>query len=259
MAEDKKSFVLYTDLIHTVRKLSMEDQAKLFMAILTYVNDEKSEVNSFIVDVVFEPIKHQLKRDLIKYEAIRKKRKEYGRLAGIASGESRKSISKSEPNGTVGSPGNQNEPNGTVGSINEPTVPFGSPGNQNEHVNVNGNGNVNGNVNVNANDIISIEIKEKLKNESFLNELFKSELWVESILMKNKMGNEKNAKVKLLKWMNEFNVKLLSECDSKICQNDYGAHFSRWLTSEIAKSSKSNSMNSNDPYFQKLSKPKFLS
>jgi hypothetical protein len=43
------------------------------------------------------------------------------------------------------------------------------------------------------------EIKENSKKMKILNELFQSKFgWN---LMKNKVGNEKNAKVKLLKWM----------------------------------------------------------
>jgi DNA-binding response OmpR family regulator len=82
MSEDKKSFVLYADLIHKVKKLAKEDQAGLFMAILRHVNGEKFEVDSIVVDVIFDQIKRQLERDFCKYEVIKEKRKEYWRLAG---------------------------------------------------------------------------------------------------------------------------------------------------------------------------------
>ena len=39
MAEDKKSFLLYADLIHTVKKLPKEKIGDLFLTILEYVND----------------------------------------------------------------------------------------------------------------------------------------------------------------------------------------------------------------------------
>lgn len=81
MAENKKSFVLYADLIHTVRHLSKEDTGELFMHILSYVNDENPITNNPIVKVTFEPVKQQLKRDLVKWSEIREKRSEAGRLS----------------------------------------------------------------------------------------------------------------------------------------------------------------------------------
>jgi hypothetical protein len=68
MATEKKSFIIYFDLIHTVRKLPPEKAGQLFMAILKYVNDEEFELDDLLVEVVYEPIKQQLKRDLQKWE-----------------------------------------------------------------------------------------------------------------------------------------------------------------------------------------------
>lgn len=82
MAENKRSFVLYVDLIHTVRKMPKDKQAELFMAILEYVNDENPAVDDLIVSVAFEPIRQQLKRDLRKWEQFRAKQSEYGKLGG---------------------------------------------------------------------------------------------------------------------------------------------------------------------------------
>lgn len=69
MAENKKSFMLYTDLIHTVKKMKKAHAGELLMTILEYVNDLNPTVENPIVDLVFEPIKQQLKRDLKKWEA----------------------------------------------------------------------------------------------------------------------------------------------------------------------------------------------
>lgn len=82
MAENKKSFILYADLIHTVRKMSRQKAGELFMIILAYVNDEKPEVKDKIVDLVFEPIKHQLKRDLEKWDEFKRKQAVNGKLGG---------------------------------------------------------------------------------------------------------------------------------------------------------------------------------
>lgn len=85
MAKDKKSFLLYVDTIHTVNKLTDEQAGQLFKHVLAYVNDLNPEVPNTIIDLVFEPIKQSLKRDLVKYEGIREKK----RLAGVASAEAR--------------------------------------------------------------------------------------------------------------------------------------------------------------------------
>ena len=79
MAENKKSFILYADLIHTARKLPKAKQAELFMAILGYVNDENPEVKDLVVSVAFEPIKLQLKRDLKRWEKTHERRSEAGK------------------------------------------------------------------------------------------------------------------------------------------------------------------------------------
>lgn len=81
MATDKKSFLLYTDLIKTVEKLPVEKQAALFMHILQYVNDQDPQTDDLLVEIAFEPIKQQLKRDLVKYEGVREKRSAAGRAS----------------------------------------------------------------------------------------------------------------------------------------------------------------------------------
>lgn len=85
MAENKKSFVLYSDLISVVKKLVEQDRAnktnysgELFLLILEYVNDLNPVPIDFIVEMAFEPIKLQLKRDLMKYEVIKEKRSKAG-------------------------------------------------------------------------------------------------------------------------------------------------------------------------------------
>lgn len=86
MAEGKKSFILYSDIQHTVKKLTDEKAGQLFKHLLAYVNDEHPTTDDIVIEIAFEPIKQSLKRDLVKYEEIREKK----RLAGIASAESKK-------------------------------------------------------------------------------------------------------------------------------------------------------------------------
>jgi len=68
MAQGKKSFILYADLIHTVKKLPTEQAGKLLLHILEYVNDLNPETDDLMVEIAFEPIKQQLKRDLKGWE-----------------------------------------------------------------------------------------------------------------------------------------------------------------------------------------------
>lgn len=79
MAENKKSFVLYADLIHTVKHLSNEQAGELFKHVLKYVNDENPISDNIIINLSFEPIKQQLKRDLKKYESKKQQWSEAGK------------------------------------------------------------------------------------------------------------------------------------------------------------------------------------
>lgn len=84
MAENKKSFVGYCDWNSTFQMLSNEEAGKLIKHLLAYVNDENpEELNDRVLKVAFEPIKNQLKRDLKKYEKIREKRVNAGKLGGL--------------------------------------------------------------------------------------------------------------------------------------------------------------------------------
>lgn len=91
MAENKKSFILYVDLLHTVSKLPDETAGKLLKIILEYVNDNNPVIDDFVLELVFEPIKQQLKRDLKDWEEIKIHRAISGHLGGVNSGLSRQS------------------------------------------------------------------------------------------------------------------------------------------------------------------------
>ena len=79
MAENKASFILYSDLIHTVSKLPDEVAGKLLKHILEYVNDKDPQTDDILLQVAFEPIKLQLKRDLKQWESERSMRSEAGK------------------------------------------------------------------------------------------------------------------------------------------------------------------------------------
>ena len=84
MAENKKSFVLYTDIIHVFANLTDAEAGKLIKHLLAYVNDENPKTDDRIIQIAFEPIKLQLKRDLKHWESVINKRKDAGKLGGLA-------------------------------------------------------------------------------------------------------------------------------------------------------------------------------
>lgn len=91
MAENKKGFILYADLIHTVSKLPREVKGDLFQLILDFVNDKNPSTEDLLLSIAFEPIKLQLKRDLKHWESIKIKRSD----AGKASANKRQQVSTS--------------------------------------------------------------------------------------------------------------------------------------------------------------------
>jgi len=92
MAENKKSFVLYADQRTIIDLLSNELAGILLKHIYAYVNDENPICENPLVNLAFEPIKLQLKRDLIKWSETRIGRSK----AGIASAEARRNKTEQE-------------------------------------------------------------------------------------------------------------------------------------------------------------------
>lgn len=76
MAENKKSVLLYCDIIHTVNALTDDEAGKLFKHYLAYINDLNPEPPDRLIQITFEPIKQTLKRDLLKWEARSQKNRE---------------------------------------------------------------------------------------------------------------------------------------------------------------------------------------
>ena len=112
MAQGKKSFILYSDYIHTIELLSDEDAGKLLKHIFRYVNDLNPESDNLTTKIAFEPIKQQLKRDLKDWEEVREGKIESGRLGGIKSGEARRK--QKEANEANASKSKQKEANEAV-------------------------------------------------------------------------------------------------------------------------------------------------
>jgi hypothetical protein len=95
MAENKTSFVLYSDSKSIIDLLTNEQAGLLLKTLFAYVNDENPKIDSSIA-LVFEMIKLQLKRDLKKWE----KTKEGRSAAGKASAEAKRLAKLNEQNST---------------------------------------------------------------------------------------------------------------------------------------------------------------
>lgn len=73
MAEGKKGFVLYADQKTLFDDLTSEEAGLLIKHIFSYVNDENPILENRIIQIAFNPIKQQLKRDLVKYQSIKER------------------------------------------------------------------------------------------------------------------------------------------------------------------------------------------
>lgn len=82
MAVDKTSFLLYCDLLHTIEKMPDEKAGQLFKHILRYVNDLNPITEDLIIQLTFEPIRQQLKRDLKHWESVKQVRSDNGKKGG---------------------------------------------------------------------------------------------------------------------------------------------------------------------------------
>lgn len=119
MANGKKSFIAYVDWKETFDSLPDEKAGILIKHLFAYVNDENPETDDILIKAVFANIKHTLKRDLKKYEAIKVKRSESGKMGGIRSGQSRKQNEANEANDSYVK---QNEANEAVSDNDNDSV-----------------------------------------------------------------------------------------------------------------------------------------
>jgi len=95
MADNKKSFVLYSDSKSIIDLLTNEQAGLLLKTLFAYVNDEEPVIDNSIA-LVFEMIKLQLKRDLKKWEQTKEGRS----AAGKASAEAKRLAKLKEQNST---------------------------------------------------------------------------------------------------------------------------------------------------------------
>lgn len=82
MADGKSSFVLYTEYLRHIQKMSMEQRGELFTAILCYAADESVPELDAAADMAFSFIRERMDRDNAAYMDKVEKRREAGKLGG---------------------------------------------------------------------------------------------------------------------------------------------------------------------------------
>ena len=115
MADGKNTIVIYKDWKNIFEKLTDEESGRLIKHLFRFVNDENPESDR-LIELVFEPIKLTLKRDLKHWETVIEKRRQAGKKGGIASGETRKQNEANEANASIFK---ANEANGKQNEANE--------------------------------------------------------------------------------------------------------------------------------------------
>ena len=159
--ENKKSFVLYADLIKSIEHLTYEEKGILFTHLLEYVNDMNPILNDRLILTAWKPIELQLKRDLKKFEEVKAKRS----VAGKRSAESR-ALKNDEQNSTNST---------SVESVEQtPTNPTDNDNdNDNDNVTDNDNDNVINSNNINFDKLLSFLNSKTGRNFKVINKTVK--------------------------------------------------------------------------------------
>jgi hypothetical protein len=203
MAENKKSFVLYSDQRTLIELLNNEQAGVLLKHIFAYVNDENPVCTDQLINIAFEPIKQQFKRDLIKWEATKEGRSK----AGLASAEARR-INKLQQTSTNVNNVQQTSTNSTV------------------------NDNVNVNVNVNDNvkkDINTFDFKKSCIDFGFKSELVND--WLK-VRKNKKLTNTETAFKKFINQV-ELNGQDKNLILEKCIEKSWGGFESDWFKDEV--------------------------
>ncbi|MEK0369710.1 MAG: DUF6291 domain-containing protein [Nitrosopumilus sp.] len=216
--KDKKSFILYADQIELFEELSDEDAGQLIKHVLRYVNDLNPETSNPMVKISFIPIKQHLKRDLKRFESIKKKRSDAGKksaeLRAIARGEVPTHVDSVPTNPTHVKSVQQTSTNPTVSD--------------------------NDNDNDNVNDII---INDKNTDDVFFTiesniENYLKNYRTVTAVLRNQKNNLKN-KPHLKQRLEQFGQRMTETGVHTKTWNDFTSHFLNWnkKTPEFTKSS----------------------
>jgi len=140
MAEGKDKIIFYTNWCTTFQKLTVEEAGNLIKHFCDYVTDLNPEPVDRMTELLFDPIKDTLKRDLKKWQQIAERNK----INGLKGGRPE---NPPEPKIT------QNNPVGFSGEKNNPEKPV--------KVNVSVTGNVTDKVSGNEFEVDSTEVSTK--------------------------------------------------------------------------------------------------
>ena len=101
MAQNKKSFIAYSDWKDTFDALEDDKAGLLIKHIFSYVNDENPETNDPIIKAAFPNIKNTLKRDLKKWDKQYKQRVDAGKKSAEIRKRNATSVNERSVSSTV--------------------------------------------------------------------------------------------------------------------------------------------------------------
>jgi len=205
MAKDKKGFILYADLIKVVSKLPDETAGKLFKIVLSYVNDLEVNIDDLLLEIAFEPIKNQLKRDLVKFEGVKDERSRSGQLGNLK--RYHLDLYNKVKSEDITIKEAQSIANSRKDSHSDTKLA------------------VNDNDNVNVNDI-SINID----NKKYLDIILKDAGYIEITAMQTKSNLET-----VIKYLKDFEAHLIRTSAQKNTIRDFKTHFTNWFNKQDIK------------------------
>jgi uncharacterized protein YdaU (DUF1376 family) len=198
MAENKKSFVLYADLINNIDHLTNEEKGILFTHLLEYVNDMNPILENRVVLSAWKFIQSQLKRDLVKFEEVKGKRSDAGKESARL-----RALNKEQQNPTKAT---------SVESVQQTST--------------------NPTVNVNDNDNVINKVDFKGLMDLYSNQIGESgsDIWRESVYRKHKIkqGN-------LRELVDHFIIHLGTQTGGEYNEpfNKFRTYCSNWIGTEI--------------------------
>lgn len=196
MAENKKAFVLYADILSTFDYLTMEQRGQVITWVLQYVNDMKPEPLPGLLAAICEPIKQQLKRDLIKYET----RAANSRKNGKKGGAPTKTKNPKKPSGIIKNPGEPKKPD---------------------------------TVTVTVTDKVTVTDNVILLKETIENYLISSFTWKEAVLRKLKTNGINTTILVIDKFIRNFAIELEATEDLFKTGHENKKHFTHWVTIQL--------------------------
>lgn len=210
MAEGKKSFVLYADQAGIFNKLPDDKAGQLIKMIFAYVNDKNpTPGDDLIMQLAFEPIMLQLKRDLRVWDEAKSKRSEAGKKGGRKSGEIRRKKAKNEANEAMLQNAKQNEAT--------------------EAVNVNVTVTDNVNVTATVTETSATAAIKKIQDE-FISNVLTDQLWCEERCMGYGLPDDGFATLR--QWLEKYAIHARGLEKGQPNLSEFKKHFIFWMNKQ---------------------------